>query len=349
MKKNLIYIMLIGLFLSACSNQERVFDDYEEQNVYFPIQYPVRTLSLNEESRIDNSIDLEHAFSIGAAIGGLYSNDQERVVDIALAPELLNNVTVSGAAIELMPASYYTLSSADQIVIPKGQFSGTIRVELTDDFFNDPLAIGVNYVIPLVITGADDNIGILRGVASEIITDPDRRISSDWSIAPKDYTLFAVKYQNKFDGTYLHAGIDEALVGPGGAVDSVYSTFSEEFMEDNLLTDVETASLTDSYVNNVGRFSGQLMVSVDDAGDIVVSSAAGSEYTVNGTGKFLPSTDEGARAWGGIKRQTMVLDYEYEFVDPDDAAITHYHHVSDTLVYRNDNLVFEEFEIEVTP
>ncbi len=72
------------------------FDDFDYQSIYFPYQSPVRTLILGDESVGDNSIDLEHAFSIGVSMGGAYENRKERIVTVEYAPELGENVTGRG-------------------------------------------------------------------------------------------------------------------------------------------------------------------------------------------------------------------------------------------------------------
>ena len=61
--KKLIVLFATALAIFACENKENDFPDYDYQTVYFPIQYPARTLVLGE-SRSDNSIDLEPAFNI---------------------------------------------------------------------------------------------------------------------------------------------------------------------------------------------------------------------------------------------------------------------------------------------
>ena len=214
MKLRILYIIALLLVGYGCENTENDFDDFTEQNVYFPFQYPIRTISLQEDSRVDNSVDLEKAFNIGISLGGVRSNDIDRVVTIALAPELVTGAFFDSGAtnsVLLMPSNYYTLASTE-VIIPKGSFSGTVKVQLTDAFFNDPLSLSVNYVIPLVIVSSNTT-GILKGVTATGVTNPDRRLSSDWEagFTPKDFTLFGVKFINKFHGKYLHKGKDDTF------------------------------------------------------------------------------------------------------------------------------------------
>ena len=336
MKIKIVYMLAIAFLTFSCESNENDFDDFETQNVYFPIQYPVRTISLLEDSRVDNSIDLEKAFNIGVAIGGLRDNKEDRKVEIALAPELVQNAFIGSEPVKLLPSNYYNLAST-QITIPKGSFSGTVRVELTDAFFNDPLAINVNYVIPLVIVSSNST-GILTGVAANNVTNPDRRVSSDWEAGylPKDFTMFAVKFINKYHGKYLHKGKDEKLDGTGAVVSSeVYNT---QYLEQNLLTDVTTVDLTKSIVSRLGKNSGdsfKMQLTFGANGNITINAVAGALATT-GTGKFIARDEPGAEVWGGEPRKTLLLEYQY-------TEGTTVHRVKDTLVFRNDELKFEEF------
>lgn len=344
MKKIFIGLALL-MGMISCENQENDFPDYTYQTIYFPIQYPVRTLALGE-SLSDNSIDLEHAFSIGANVGGMYENNKDRIVKISLAPELIENAkNASGNPIQLLPPEYYTLSSATEMLIPKGSFSGTIRVDLKDAFFNDPLSTDVNYVIPLVITDETAD-SVMTG--TPVVENPDRRITADWlaGFGPKDYTLFAVKYINKYHGTYLHRGTDETLTGEGGTPiqDKTY-TYQAKYIEQDLLTIMTTKSLTSGIINRLGGknqgdiYQAELQFN-DETKTINIVSATG-DPAVHGTGTFVLADDSKADVWGGIAHRTLYLDYYYK-------VGTEFHHAKDTLVYRDNNMKYEEFTITLS-
>ncbi|MFO7720856.1 MAG: DUF1735 domain-containing protein, partial [Gillisia sp.] len=85
-------LLLATLMLAACENDPINFDDFTTQSVYFPLQYPIRTIVLGED-RIDNSIDLQKAFNIGVSIGGMYENTSDRSVDFILDPSIFPDVT----------------------------------------------------------------------------------------------------------------------------------------------------------------------------------------------------------------------------------------------------------------
>lgn len=343
MKNNSIFKFIILFFLiTSCTNQENIFDDFETQSVYFPIQFPLRTISLIEDSRIDNSIDLERAFSIGVSIGGLRENTKNRVINIAIAPELADNALIDGRPALVMPSNYYSIESSSSITIPAGSFSGKIRVDLTDAFFADPLALEANYVIPLKIING--NYSVLDGTPSASVAAPDVRVTSDWEAgkAPKNFTMFAVKYINKYDGVYLYKGEDSTLDGPNGNVVGTPTTYNEAFLERNDDTELTTLKLNKSLTNRMGQNVGnnfQMELTIADNGSITISPVTGAN-PVTGTGRFVTRDDADAESWGGQSHKTMFLEYEYE-----NGGV--FHRVKDTLVYRNDNTVFEQFDLTI--
>ena len=88
MKIKIIYLFALALLAFGCESEVNEFEDFDTQNVYFPIQYPIRTISLQEDSRVDNSIDLQKSFNIGVAVGGLRSNSIDRKVKVAFLTNL---------------------------------------------------------------------------------------------------------------------------------------------------------------------------------------------------------------------------------------------------------------------
>ncbi|MCC4211268.1 DUF1735 domain-containing protein [Leeuwenhoekiella parthenopeia] len=335
-------LLLLACITLGCENQEQDFDDFEIQNVYFPIKYPIRTISLQEDSRIDNSIDLERSFNIGVAIGGLRSNERNRVINIALAPELVNDAFFADdeRPVQLMPSSYYTLASNSEVTIPSGSFSGLLRVSLTDEFFNDPLALSANYVIPLKIEPGDYDV--LDGMPLDEVTDPDPRSSDDYQVnqEPRNFTLFAVKYINKYHGVYLQKGADVTLDATGSPTDTVI--YNTEDLVRNILTEVFTTSLTSVATNRIGNNTGAGEYGLNlviNGNSISITGREDSDLNIEGSGTFLTRDDQGAEIWGEESRKTMFLEYTY--TDTNGAN----HRVNDTLVFRNDDLRFEEFNI----
>jgi hypothetical protein len=337
MKKIFVY-MAFALLVASCESSDVEFPDYTFQTVYFPVQHPVRTLVLGE-SRSDNAIDLDHAFTIGANVGGLYDNTQDRIIKIEYAPELVDNLVSGTDTLAVLPENYYSASSLDEIVIPAGSFDGRIRIDLTDEFFNDPATVGLKYVIPLLISPATKD-SILTG--KPVVENPLRTLDSDWEpgSTPKDYTLFAVKYINRYHGTYLHRGTDELLDATGTVIET--KTYSETFIEEDLLTSVTTVSLSESTIDRLGgdNLGGvyQMKLKFNDDKSIVISGVEGG-VAVSGTGTFK-ETDEG-EVWGGTSHMTLYLDYTYTDNGGDK------HHATETMVYRDNAVIYEEFDVTI--
>jgi hypothetical protein len=191
--KKIISILFTGILLYSCTNRDIEFDDYDYTTVYFPFQMPIRTLILGDESVGDNSIDLEKAFTIGITMGGVYENKKDRVVTIAYAPELAENIinTGSGDTLMLLPETYYDADFLNEalldVTIPTGEFSGKTRIQLNDAFFQDPLSAEFHYVIPLRITNAVSDSVLSGEVASGVLPDTaDVRKPDHWKTLPKD-------------------------------------------------------------------------------------------------------------------------------------------------------------------
>jgi len=340
--KKILYLLSIGALLFGCENQDVEFDDFAYQTVYFPYQTPVRSLILGDEEIGDNSIDLEHAFSIGASIGGMYSNTKDRVLTVELAPELASKITdANGKELKLLPSDYYD-ATFDKITIPAGSFFGKMRVNLTDAFFADPLTVGLSYVIPVRITSASGD-SILSGKALASVASPDPRRATDWITLPKNYVLFGIKYINPTHGVYLLRG---KRTNTTNALDVV--TYSKSFIDDNDMTKLTTKSLTENFIPTVGgtnkeasnaKYSMLLTFNKDNK-TVAVSQKSTSTVVVNGTGKYFSKTDAQAEGYNGKKHRTIYLDYTYV-----DGANTY--HVNDSLVFVDTDMKFEEFAVKV--
>ena len=340
--KKIVYLLSIVALLFGCENQDVEFDDFAYQTVYFPFQTPVRSLMLGDEVIGDNSIDLEHAFSIGASIGGMYENKKDRVITVELAPELASKITdAAGKELKLLPSNYYN-TTFDKITIPAGSFFGKFRVNLTDAFFADPLAISLNYVIPVRITDAEGD-SILSGKPIKSVVSPDPRVATDWLITPKNYVLFGIKYINPTHGVYLLRGKRTNTSNPLDVV-----TYSKRFIDDNDMTRLTTKSLTESYMPTVGgtnkeatnaKYSMLLTFNKDNK-SVTVAQKGTSTVEVNGTGKYYSKADPEAEGYNDKKHRTIYLDYNYV-----DGANTY--HVNDSLVFVDTDMKFEEFAVKV--
>ena len=333
--RRIIPALLLVAILSACEQKNPVFPDFDYTAVYFPLQFPIRTLSLGEEP-YDNSLDKELKFHIAPNIGGMYENNQDWVVEYIVDESLAVNVqNVNGDTILALPSSYYTLTPANQVTIPSGSFKGLIEVQLTQQFLDDPLAYGNHYVIPLKIVGSTAD-SILSGQISEANPEPDPRVPGQWIVAPKDFVLFGIKYINDYHGTYLHRGIDITYDSLNNPIDT--AIYRKNYVVDDELWDLTTRGRNVVHSNgisiNTGAVDGDYAMKLTFAenGQIQVDSLAGSAYAVSGTGMHVEDGDR----WGGEPRDAIYLSYEF-------SDGPNLHRVKDTLVYRNRGIKFEEF------
>ena len=337
MKKTLS-ILAAGILAFGCTNRDIEFDDFDYQSIYFPFQTPVRTIILGDEVVGDNTIDLEHAFSIGVTMGGAYENRKDRVVTLEYAPELGENVIDADSnSMEPLPAAYYN-AEFGQITIPKGEFVGKMRVDLTDAFFQDPLSTTTHYFIPVRIADAAGDT-VLRGDPLDFVDDPDPRVAEDWDVPPKDYTLFGIKYINEMHGTYLVRGARTS-----SSTNDV-TTYSERFLTDNNMTKLTTLSFTECSMDLVaGTFKGAywpIRLTFNEGNKTVtVSQLDESTVPASGSGVYFTKDDSESESYNGKKHRTIYLDYTLNQSGTIYAA-------KDTLVFADTDVVFEEFIVNV--
>lgn len=316
--KNKIFLMLIAVFVSlvSCTNQDAEFDNFDHQSVYFAYQYPVRTITLGEDI-FDTTLDNQHKCKIMGTLGGVYNNDKDVTIDIAVANSLPAGFlfNAGGSDIVAMPSNYYTLSS-NQIVIPKGQITGGVEVQLSDAFFADPLSVKNTYVIPLEMKKVVNADTILSGKA--LVPNPLKLLSTDWSVAPKDYVLYAVKYVNPWDGNYLRRGKDVIVGNNGNTALNKTVVRHSTYVEGDQVSKINTVSLNtidfpvvvkDAYGVNINF---NLKLTFDSENKCTVSGSSAS-FTASGTGKFVKKGEK--NSWGNKDRDAIYLDYKVNFQD----------------------------------
>ena len=330
MNKILIILMLC-LGLIACSNQKNEFPDFAYTTGYFPYQYPVRTLVLGDYI-YDNTNDNNHKFLISATMGGVYSNNKDRLFNIEVANSLCTNAlfNTTSDTIRLMPPAYYTLSSK-QIKIPAGQVNGGIEVQLTDAFFNDPLAIKLGYVIPIRIVSVASLDSVLRG--KPLIVNPDPRVDAQWTILPKDFTMFAVNFINPYHGMYLHRGV--SLVKNVSATILETNVYRTPYIVNNEIWSLVTTGRNQVTVQGSMRSTlipGTLKMNLAFAtdGSCTITQATGSTFTITGSGKFMKDADE----WGNEKRDAIYINYQL-------TSGTNTYSATDTLVVRDRAVIMQ--------
>lgn len=376
MKFKLLIIFAIAIGLVSCENQEFVSDDFGSENVFFPFQTPVRTIIQGEYDLGFNDNDNNGRFEIGVRMSGVVENTTDRRVFFELAPELIDasELGVDTVNVRLLPSSFYTIEQESPVTIPSGATSGRIPIQLQDAFFDDPLSFAdfgeVNYVIPLRITNIEGLDSLLTGIP--IVDNPIRIKADDWNPAPKDYTLFGIKFINEYHGQYLRRGEDR-IVGSSittinGDTESIIidttSVYRNEFVVRDELVPVFTIGRNSVDVTNRVRRGNipsddvvPLDLSIDDNDNITITSSEGSDFDVTGTGQWVKDGDE----WGGEPRDVIYLEYEYSDVNilrdstvlfgtvisRTESILDLFHTVKDTLVLRNRDVKFEEFVVDL--
>ena len=332
----LTLFLFISILFASCENEDWEFPDFEYQTVYFAHQYPVRTITLGEDI-FDTSLDNEWKFQIMATTGGVYENPADVTVDITVDNSLVDGLAFEGAGdILSMPGNYYNIV-ADKIIIPKGKIVGGVQVQLTEAFFADPLAIHRNYVIPVRMTNVQNADSILSG--KPLVADGRRTVASDWSVQPKDFVLYAVKYINQLHGYYLRRG-EDVIVGKNGNANLDQTIVrGEEFVVDDEVVLLTTQSLKKvlfpvTFKSSDGtNIEVPLILTFDEDGTITVGTNS-TDFSVTGSGEFVKDGEE--NSWGNQDRDAIYLNYE---VDLDDFRVS----TTDTLVMRNRGVEMELF------
>jgi len=335
--RRLLCVVLVSATLLSCQNKDIDFPDFEYTTTYFPYQFPVRTLVLGDYY-FDNENDKKLKFAISATMGGVYENKEDRLVDFVVDESLVENMYIGDKKILPLPSQYYQLSNSSRIVIPKGQLSGSVFVQLTEEFLNDPQALGPEgtvYVVPLRITGSTTD-SVLWGKSS--VPDPDYRVAEDWETAPKNYTLFGINYVNEYHGNYLVRGKSVQVGLPGVSADTTIVYRSADVETDRVIgVNIDsrnavtyTREVARNKVQSPGNFT--MRITFDASGNGQITTGAGSAFAVTGTAKFVKDAD----SWGGKPRHAIYLDYTVN-----DGVFQN--QAKDTLVYRDKGVYFQEY------
>lgn len=290
--------------LTACENADWSFPDYDYTTVYFAYQSPVRTLVLGNDEVFDNTLDNEHKCLIKATMGGVYDNGVNRIIDIAVTNSLCDGLYFKdGGKIKPMPENYYKLA-ANQIIIPKGEISGGVEVQLTDAFFADPKSTETTYVIPLVMTDVQNADSILSGVP--YTANANRFVEADWAVQPKDYILYAVKYVNPWDGILLRRGVDQITAN---GTTSTVKRHAEQIEKDQLV-EFTTRSLKEALWSlQVGNDKCNVILTFNDNNQCTLSTDTPG-FKVAGKGEFKPKGEK--NSFNHKDRDVLYLDYTVE-------------------------------------
>lgn len=299
---------------SSCENADKSFPDYEGgTSVYFAYQYPVRTIVLGNDEIVDNSLDRQHKCAIYATMGGAYGG-RNITIDIAVDNTLCDNLYFEDGITPVlpMPSAYYTLSGNK--IEYKGEHWGNVEVQLTDAFFADEKALECNYVIPVVMKGQTGADRILTGTPV-VEGDTPQRTNSDynyWSVFPKDYVLYCVKYMNPWHASYLRRGVDK--ITENGEVKT--SVRHAQSVEKDEVCSVTTRSLkTAVFPISTNSADGttvncDLLLTFNDNNECTITSGT-TGISATGSGKFVEDGEK--KAWGNKDRDAIYLEYNVDF------------------------------------
>ena len=301
---SILTIGILSVMISSCRNQDVEFPDFDYSTVYFAYQYPVRTIVLGEDL-YDTSLDNQHKFEIYATMGGVYSNDKQITIDIAVDNSLTNNMFFSpGDPVMPMPANYYTLA-ANQIKLDKN-FQGAVGVQLSEAFFADKNSLKKTYVVPLKMTNVNNADSILSG--NPKYSGALRGNPADWDVLPKDFVLYCVKFINQWHANYLRRGVDQITIN--GTSKTVVR--HKQYVENDELSNLISASLmSNEFPVSVENAEGvkqtcTLLLTFDSSNKITVSTTT-EGYTATGSGTFVPKGEK--NSWGNKDRDVVYLNY----------------------------------------
>jgi hypothetical protein len=208
--------------------------------------------------------------------------------------------------LKLLPSDYYTLSDDSNIVIEKGQHSGTVT--LTPDsaaFLADPETLKATYVLPLRLIGTD--------------------AAQDSILSTKDFAVIGLKYENMLFGNYWHGGVTIVKDPSGTPVDTItyYTTIPSPEAKVWRLKTVEPFALTIDGVSDISSSAQPEMKITMNGGDIQVSALPDATFQVEPDGASVFNQPK------LLQDRKIFLNYKYVNADGNTCYAT------DTLTFRN--------------
>jgi hypothetical protein len=174
--KKIFAILIMAVILTGCYEEFRI--DYP----YTTVAFSTATGGLSTAGELGRTVVKDEGLKldIGVYLAGVLENKEERWVRFTIDPTLL-----AGTEYELMPADYYSLSNANTMTIPSGDYIGRLTVTLDSvKFLNDPEAVNYHYAIPFRLT----------------------ETSADSINANQGTRILVIKYINRVEGFYNSSG-----------------------------------------------------------------------------------------------------------------------------------------------
>lgn len=303
MKKITTVLLLLSVLMTSCYKD--YIEDFDYTAIYFMYQTNVRTFVVGEGMKIE----------VGAALSGVRENSSDRIVNFDMDTKLINASILAamkaGAGyikeavgsvdtLKVMPASYFTISDNSQMVIKKGNHSGSVVIKADSArFLNDITTIKPVYAIPFYIASADAD-SIPKG---------------------KRYTVIALKYENMLFGNYWHGGVTTVKDSTGKVVKTVKYFTTIPSPESKVMT-LKTVAPNALVTNKISDQSGAMKITLN-GGNITVSKADGSGVNV---------ISDGASIFNQAKLlQDRKIVLKYKFANTDGTTSF----AQDTLTFRN--------------
>lgn len=303
MKKiNFIYGLLSVFFMTSC--YEDYTNDYAYSTVGFAHQKPLRTVIADRDMTI----------SVGAAIGGKREVDKNDWADFSINLELLDKTNL-----KLLPESYYKLSDDKTFRVSKSSVAvADVKIEFTDDFYNDPNSMKQYYALPLQLESS----------------------SLDSILDNKKNSIVAIKYISAYHGMYYVKGTVTEINSFGELVGDPVKYINNDLSK-NIVRSVTTVSRNvvcrAGVANNSDDVASEkVLLTINDDNTVGVSTAEGGIEIKNGSGTYKYSYDDVNVV------SSMEMDIKYEYTKDGKN-----YKVEETLIRRQDpyrDLGFEEWK-----
>ncbi|MDE6391148.1 MAG: hypothetical protein K2L26_07025, partial [Duncaniella sp.] len=199
---------------------------------------------------------------------------------------------------------------------------------------------------------------IRAGTAKDGVLDPRRLVADDWSVKPKDYVLYAVKYKNPYHGCWLSKGTDVTEHNGQTKTDDRNADYWEKASLRYLVTKSLTQSVykfshTVPCIDASGKKSEKtlacdLILDIDANGTCTVSTES-TGCTASGQGKWTRKGEP--KAWGDKDRDLLTLSYtysiDYVYDETSGRRATYKVTTDEKMVMRDRQNRFEEFTYTV--
>ena len=303
MKKITTLILLLSVVMTSCYKD--YIEDFDYTGIYFMYQTNVRTFVVGEGMKIE----------VGAALGGVRENTQDRIVNFKLDNTLINaNILAAmkaGASyikeamgavdtLKMMPADYFTISDNSQMIIKKGQHMGSVVIKADSArFLKDAATIRPGYALPFYIVSAD----------------------ADSVEKAKRFAVVALKYENMLFGNYWHGGVTTVKDSSGKVLKTINYFTTIPSPESKIMT-LKTVAPNALVTNKISDQSGAMKITLN-GGTITLSKADGSKVEI------LP---DGTSVYNQAKLlQERKIFLKYKFSNGDGTTSF----AQDTLTFRN--------------